>query len=195
MRGAIKLGVWLPFKAREVVAPHRGFVWPARAAGLIAGADQYLDGIGAMDWKLAGIIPVARASGPDVSRSAAGRCGSEAAWVPTSLLPRFGVRWTAETDTHIVAAYQVDDTPIAVHHRLDDQGRPRSTTFDRWGDPARTGTWGWTRFGGEFSAYRTFDGVTVPSEGRLGWFYGTHRWADGEFFRYRITQLTLTTST
>ncbi len=81
---------------------------------------------------------------------------------------------------------------LEVRCQLDHQGRPRSITFDRWGDPDQTGTWGWCRSGGEFSAYRTFDGVTIPSEGRFGWFYGTNRWADGEFFRYRITQLTLT---
>jgi hypothetical protein len=192
MRGAIKIGRWLPFRAREVLAPLRGFVWPARMGGFIAGADAYLDGSGTMEWKLAGLITVAQAAGPDVSRSAAGRCGAEALWIPTSLLPRFGVRWCAETDTQIVAAYHVDDTPLEVRYQLDEQGRPRSITFDRWGDPDRTGTWGWCRSGGEFSGYRTFDGVTIPSEGRFGWFYGTNRWADSEFFRYRITQLTLT---
>jgi hypothetical protein len=25
----------------------------------------------------------------------------------------------------------------------------------------------------------------------FGWFYGTDRWPDGEFFRYQITDLTL----
>jgi len=66
-----------------------------------------------------------------------------------------------------------------------------SAHFDRWGDPDHTGTWAWRPAGGEFSAYATFGGLTIPSEGRFGWFCGTDRWADGEFFRYRITQLTL----
>jgi hypothetical protein len=38
MRGQIKVGRWLPFRARQVLDPHRGFVWTARAAGLIAGS-------------------------------------------------------------------------------------------------------------------------------------------------------------
>ena len=31
--------------------------------------------------------------------------------------------------------------------------------------------------------------TNVPSAGRLGWFWGSDRWAEGEFFRYRITEL------
>lgn len=42
MRGSIKLGLWLPFRARQVLAPHRGFAWAARVAGVISGSDQYV---------------------------------------------------------------------------------------------------------------------------------------------------------
>lgn len=190
MRGTIKIGRWLPFRARQVLAPHRGFVWPARMAGLIAGSDRYADGEGGMDWKLAGLITLAHAEGPDVSRSAAGRAGAEAIWVPTSLLPCYDVTWSAGDETNVTARFQINGTPLEVHVRLDEHARPRSISFDRWGDPDNTGAWAWHPSGGEFSAYATFDGVTIPSEGRFGWFYGTDRWADGEFCRYRITQLT-----
>ncbi|HEX3211189.1 MAG TPA: DUF6544 family protein, partial [Actinomycetota bacterium] len=63
MRGSIKVGRWLPFRARQVLSPQRGFVWTARAAGLIAGGDRYLDGAGAMRWKLAGLVTVASGEG------------------------------------------------------------------------------------------------------------------------------------
>lgn len=192
MRGHIKIGRWLPFRAHQVLAPHRGFVWPARMAGLIAGSDGYVDGIGAMEWKLAGLVTLAHGEGPDVSRSAAGRAGAEAIWIPTSLLPRFGVHWAAENDTTIVASYQIDDIPLKIRYHLDEEARPHSIVFDRWGDPDNTGTWAWHQSGGEFGAYTTFDRVTIPSRGRFGWFYGTERWSEGEFFRYRITELTPT---
>ncbi len=42
-------------------------------------------------------------------------------------------------------------------------------------------------FGGEITDHRVFDGLTVPNAGNWGWFYGTERWHDGEFFRCRIT--------
>jgi hypothetical protein len=86
MRGRIKVGRWLPFRARQALSPHEGFLWAARAAGLIAGSDRYLDGVGAMHWKAAGLITVAHGEGPDVSRSAAGRAGAEAVWVPPARL-------------------------------------------------------------------------------------------------------------
>ncbi|MDO5712623.1 MAG: hypothetical protein Q4P32_12930, partial [Micrococcales bacterium] len=94
MRGSIKLGRWLPFRARQVLNPHVGFIWAARVAGVIAGSDQYLDGIAGMNWKLGGLLTVASGQGRDVSCSAAGRCGAEAIWLPTAMLPGAEVRWT-----------------------------------------------------------------------------------------------------
>src|SRR5205823_10530283 len=60
MQGQIKVGRWMPFRAREVLAPHEGFAWTARAAGLITGADHYAGGEGGMEWKLAGLLTVMR---------------------------------------------------------------------------------------------------------------------------------------
>jgi hypothetical protein len=191
MRGHIKLGRWLPFRAHQVLDPHRGFVWAARTAGVITGFDRYVDGQGAQEWKLAGLVTVLRADGPDTSRSAAGRAGAEAIWVPTALLPRFGVRWTADDDDSVTAHYQIGGLPMKVHYRLDRDGRIVSFVFDRWGDPDGTGTWGWHPFGGQVTGYRSFGGLTIPGAGWVGWFFGTDRWPDSAFFRYRITDLRL----
>ena len=99
MRGSIRLGRrWLPFRAEEVLAPHAGFVWSAAVMGGIRGHDAYADGDGRMRWRLFGVVPVMSATGPNVSLSAAGRAAAEACWVPTTLLARFGVSWTAEGD-------------------------------------------------------------------------------------------------
>jgi hypothetical protein len=191
MRGSIKVGRWLPFRARQVLSPHHGFVWNARAAGVIAGSDRYVDGVGIADWKLAGILSVMHAEGPDVSRSSAGRAAAEAVWAPTALLPRFGVRWSAGDDDHVTARYHIGETPLEARYHLAPDGRLLSFVFDRWGDPDNTGTWTWHPFGGEITGYRTLDGVTIPSSGRVGWFFGTDRWPAGEFFRYQITDLHL----
>ena len=59
MRGRIKIGRWVPFRARELLTPRRGFVWAARAGGVIAGFDSYARGQGEMDWKLVGAVRVA----------------------------------------------------------------------------------------------------------------------------------------
>jgi hypothetical protein len=189
MRGSIKVGRWLPFRARQVLSPHQGFVWAARAAWLIAGSDRYLDGAGALEWKLAGLVTVAHAEGADVARSAAGRAGAEGIWLPTALLPRFGIRWAAPASDRATAAFSVGETPLELELRLDAAGRVVSLAFDRWGDPGGDGAFGWHRFGGEVTGYASFGGLTIPSAGRLGWFWGTDRWDEGEFFRHRITDL------
>jgi hypothetical protein len=141
-----------------------------------------------MNWKLLGLIPVVHAEGSDVSRSAAGRAAAEAVWVPTALLPRSGVRWSATDPHHITANYRLDDdADIELRYVLGDDAMVRSVVFDRWGDPDNTGTWEFHPFGFEASSYSNFDGVTIPSAGRAGWFYGTDRWNEGEFFRSEIT--------
>jgi hypothetical protein len=195
MRGRIKVGRrWLPFRAHQILNPHLGFVWAAQAAGVIAGSDRYLDGHGGQNWKLLGLLTVAHAEGPDVARSAAGRSGAEAIWLPTALLPRFGVRWSAGSGDQVTAGFRVGDTPLELQLRLDAAGRITSLVFDRWGDPDNRGAFGWHRFGGEVTGYRSFQGLTIPSQGRLGWFYGEDRWAAGEFFRYQVTDLQPVTS-
>jgi hypothetical protein len=193
MRGTIRIGRWLPFRAHEVLSPHSGFVWSARAAGVISGSDRYVDGAGVGDWRLAGLVPVMHAEGPDVTRSAAGRAGAEAVWLPTALLPRFGVRWTAQSEYRITARFSVGNVPIEIHLLLDDAGRAVSFSVARWGAPDGDGAWGWHAFGGDVTGHRTFGGLTVPAEGRVGWFPGSAGWAAGEFFRYRITDLQLMT--
>ena len=191
MSGRLRIGRWLPFRAAEVLTPLRGFVWWARAAGIISGSDRYVDGVGELDWRLGGLVRVMHASGLDVSRSAAARAAAEAAWLPTTLLPRFGVEWAASDDAHIEARYAIDGQPMHVRYELTDDGHIRSVVFDRWGDPDGTGRCGLWPFGGEFTSHATFDGVTIPQAGRLGWHFGTDRWDEGEFFRYQITGLSL----
>jgi TusA-related sulfurtransferase len=191
MRGRIKVGRWLPFHAEETLDPHHGFTWTARASGLISGYDRYAGGQGQMRWKLLGVLPLMRADGPDVSRSAAGRAAAEAIWVPTALLPRFGVDWAAADERHVSARYRIDAVEVEVRYQLDAAGHVRSVVFDRWGDPDGTGVWGLHPFRGEITAYATFDGLSIPSAGNFGWFFGTDRWSQGEFFRYRITELRL----
>jgi hypothetical protein len=42
-------------------------------------------------------------------------------------------------------------------------------------------------FGVDLDAERDFAGVTIPTEIRAGWWWGTADQADGEFFRATIT--------
>lgn len=166
MRGRLRLnGRWLRFRAHEVLAPHDGFVWRARVAGIIAESDRCVDGHGQMGWKLLGVARVAHAEGDDVPRSAAGRAAGEAVWVPTSLLPRFGVGWdiTSEHDLH--AQLTVDGADVTLHLRVDDDGHLEWVRFDRWGDPDQTGEWGMHPFGFQVARDPPVRPVLDPSRG------------------------------
>jgi hypothetical protein len=165
-----------------------GFVWAARA-GIVVGFDRYLDRAGEMRWKLGGLVTVAQSSGSDVSRSAAARLAGEAAWLPTALLPRFGVRWEAEDDRHVRARFRLDDHELGFHYALDAAGRIATCSFLRWGDPDGTGTHALHRFAMKAAVHRTFAGLTVPSAGRAGWHYGTERRPEGAFFEFELTAL------
>lgn len=188
MDGRIRLGGrWLAFRAHEVIAPREGFLWAARVAGVIWGADSLIGGAGRTEFHLAGVVPVARASGDDVDRSAAGRAAAEAVWVPTALLPLDG-HAVDELDHH---TFRVGIAVGGVDNRLTvrtlPSGHLASAEVTRWGDPDASGSWGWHRFGMEVTGYGRADGITFPAAGRVGWHFGAPEFADGMFFHYRLT--------
>src|SRR3569832_148668 len=61
MHGEIKLRGWYPFTAEQVIRWDRGMIWRATVEvyGLaIRGGDSFLDGEGAMRWRLFGLVPI-----------------------------------------------------------------------------------------------------------------------------------------
>ncbi len=196
MRGELKLNErWLRLRAHEVLTPHDGLMWRARVAGVISGSDHCLDDHGAMDWKLFGLIPVVHADGPDVARSSAGRAAGEAVWVPTSLLPRFGVQWEASSDHDLTARFPIAQQDVTLDLRIDDAGVVEWARLDRWGDPDESGEFGFHPFGFQTTETRAVGPFRIPAVGSAGWFHGSDRWDEGEFFRCTITDLVPTIAT
>ena len=188
MRGRIRVGRWLPFRADQILVPARGFVWRSRVGwgplGL-RGADTYHLGRGSVRFALLGLVPVVSQQGPDIDRSAAGRLAIESVLCPTALVGNPAVGWDEAGDDRFVVRIEVDGREHAVLVVVDGAGRLREATMDRWGDPDGDG-FGEHPFGIRADAVSTFGGVTIPSVGAVGWGYGTDRWADGEFFRFTI---------
>lgn len=77
-----------------------------------------------------------------------------------------------------------------VELHLDPTGQPRDLTIQRWGNPDGR-PFGRYPFGVTVEEERTDGGVTTPAVVRAGWWWGTARQEDGEFFRARITSVTL----
>ena len=190
LRGEIKLRRWLPFTAEQVVHRVHGFIWSAsvRMNGFtIRGFDRLLDGEGEMRWKLLGLFPVMTASGPDISRSAAGRFVTESAWLP-SILCNDGVSWTEEGALGAVAHLKVFGEPAHLTITVDETGRAQSIKLPRWGNP-EGGSFRYADFGAVAEEERTFAGFTVPGRIRAGWHFGTERFeGEGEFFRAMVEE-------
>jgi hypothetical protein len=187
MAGRIRLGSWRPFTARQVLTPPSGFIWAARArvAGLpVTGYDRYSGGTGEMRWRLLGLLPVTSSGGPDVSRSAAGRLAGEAVLVPT-VFPHADWEPCAEPDT-VVMAWRLAGDDERTRLRVGPDGQLLEAVLQRWGNPDGA-AFGRHPFGVTVEEETTFAGVRIPSVLRAGWWWGTDRAAEGEFFRARIT--------
>jgi len=179
MTGTMRLGPqapWLPFEARQILSPHRGFVWRAtvgRGLRTFVGGDQYAEGRGAVRFWLWGALPVVRAGGGssarDVARSAIGRMAAEAVWAPAALLPSRGVRWTSPSDEAAVAAFGIDREPVEVALTLDPAGAVRRVQLARWGNSTDDRRYAAIPFGAGVTADTRFGGYTIPTELAVSW--------------------------
>ncbi|MBX7133359.1 MAG: hypothetical protein K1X67_11855 [Fimbriimonadaceae bacterium] len=189
MTGEMKLKTWCPFTAEQVIHAKRGMIWEARTkmAGLpVSGFDRIVDDEGAMCWKILGLVPIIRAEGKDVTRSAAGRMFGELTWLPSALLET-GVTWQALAEDRIRAVSKVAGIDVALDLEIDPAGRVLSASSDRWGNP--DGAYSMGRFGVIVEDEATFGGFTIPSKIRAGWRYGSEAFeSQGVFFKANILE-------
>lgn len=188
MHGEIKLRRWLPFTAQQVIDLHRGMIWSAtvRMRGMaIRGSDRLVDGAGAMKWKLFGIIPIMKASGPEITRSAIGRVQAESVWLP-SVFSAGDVSWQASESSRPRASFETPGERTELALTLDDAGGLLSLKLPRWGNPEGA-EFHLVDFGGVVEQEGTFCGYTIPTRLRIGWYFDTDRFeTEGEFFRVTI---------
>jgi hypothetical protein len=194
MWGEIRLAPrqpWLPFHARQILAPPEGFVWNAsvgKGVTRFRGADLYAAGRGRVAFRLWDLLPIARAGGPDVARSARGRLAIESIWLPASLLPTRGATWTAIDDQTAQVTVPIDGEESALTLTIAPDGRLRSVAMERWGSQTTDGLHASIPFGADVVAERTFGGYTVPSELAVSWWYGTDHAFD--CFRAQVSRAT-----
>jgi len=178
---------WMLMKARQVLAPPKGFVWRAEVgSGLtrFSGGDHYANGSGRVRFWLWGFIPLVKQEGADVSRAALGRMACETIWLPSSLLPQRGVKWEALDDESARATMKIGEETITLTLFVEPDGRLREVRILRWGDQTEDGGFGYVPFGCRIQEERDFGGYTIPSKVSVGWQIGTDRYF--EFFRAQI---------
>jgi hypothetical protein len=193
MSGRIKVGLWLPFTAEQTV-DGRSFVWRARVGWgplkPLRVTDRYAEAAGSTDGRLLGRVTLFRAAGVNTARSAATRAAIESVvFAPPSVLPGRGVTWRAETDSVILARFDLPPERPEVRLRIDQHGAIRTVSALRWGNVGEK-TFQYIPFGGDVHAERRFGDLVLPCTLSVGWWFDTSRYAP--FFRAEINAVTPT---
>jgi hypothetical protein len=179
-------GDWLPLKAEETLAPPFRLEWQAviRRGWLVLRAEErYAVGAGRRSASWFGFINKEVESGPEFSRSLLERAVMESIWVPTALLPKRGVIWSAPDDAHAVARLTINQVQVSITLTVGPDGRLREVMMQRHGNVGQ-GRYEERPFGIRVDEEIPFSGYTIPAVTAAGWFYGTDRFE--ESLRYRI---------
>jgi hypothetical protein len=80
----------------------------------------------------------------------------------------------------------VQGHPVSLNLSVGERGELSAISLARWGNPDGGGFRA-VEFGGFSEGESTFDGFTIPSRIRVGWYFGSDRfYSEGEFFRVTI---------
>lgn len=164
LHGRIRIGRWRAFTAVQVLAPRTGYIWAAhtRLLGLpVTGFDRWTRGTGEMQHRVLRRLPLVRAAGPDLTRSAAGRLAAELVlWPPAALHPAIGWRQTGADS--VLMRVPIADTVHEVTLAIDADGRLSRVSVPRWARKGR-GPYGERMFVVDVRQEAAFDGVLVPA--------------------------------
>jgi hypothetical protein len=165
---------WRPFTSvQHISIDPLGLVWDAslRMAPFLSVRvrDAYLDGIGSMQARLAGLIPVVdQSGGPELAAGSLQRYLAEAPWFPHALLPRPGVTWEPIDNTRARATLTDRGTTVSLEFHFAENG-----AIERTFTPARyrevAGAYVPTPWAGTFREYARVEGMRVPMEGEVEW--------------------------
>ncbi|MGV8952220.1 MAG: DUF6544 family protein [Cypionkella sp.] len=157
-----------------------GFVWQAKGAmnGIIplTIVDSYVDGMGVLEVRIAGSIPIATSAGAETSLGEAMRFLAELPWNPDAILNAHALQWLVIDDRALLVSMDTAGGSAQVKLRLDAagdivqisaEGRPRADH-----DPAR-----WV---GRFARYAQVGAYRFPRHGEVAWDL-----PDGEFIYWR----------
>lgn len=170
----VDAGTWTPFTAQQLVTTSPpGFDWSARMPVFpgvdVLVRDSYVEGVGRLHAAIGGLVTVARTGGsPSAAEGELLRYLAEAVWVPTALLPRHGVKWTAIDGGRALATLTDRSTSVSLEFRFGANGlvteiyspaRPRIV-----GDRVLPTPWL-----GRWSHYERRQGMLVPTTGEVAW--------------------------
>lgn len=181
MTGRIRLGrgkPWMPHHSEEVIRPGEGFLWTASVSGSlpISGSDSFMDGQGAMQWRLLSLLPVMTAANDNITRAARWRFVAEYIFVPGALLPSERVKWEATGDHSANVTIYHDGIAHPMHLDFDLEGMPRKVSFERWGDfESEGGIWQPIPYAVRCKGVFRKGGYSLPRQYAASWWADTDR--------------------
>ncbi|MCY7278849.1 MAG: hypothetical protein LH702_35215 [Phormidesmis sp. CAN_BIN44] len=183
MHGEMKLGKhWHSFKAEEVICWDRGMIWQVTTLMNdlpILGCDRVVDGVGNASWN------TIQRSGEDITRSCVGRVQAESIWLP-SVLCNSDIIWTELNASQVQATFTALGEPAKLTLTVSNQGVLEQIKVDRWGS-LEGEAFHYGDFGGIVEQSDIFEGYTIPTQLRVGWFFGSERFeSEGESFHCTI---------
>jgi hypothetical protein len=192
-RGRVRLRWWVPFRARYRMTPSLDFLGVGHTGELVVGGEHCIDRVAAQRLRLAGVIPLRDHPRDGEARvTAACRAALGAVMLPTALLPRRGVRWRADDDMRIRASLSVHGIPLTLRLRIDADGRPLAAMVGGGSEQCGRGQRVLQPFGAIITAVASFDGLTVPVCGRIGWLGGDPSLRSGGLLRFHVTAVRAT---
>lgn len=176
------------FGTEELEVP-RSFRWSAktRIGWLpIRVTDSYADGVGRTEVRLFGLLPLLRGQGPEITRSARGRLAAECLWMPSALARIPEERWTPRGSDRVAVELRIDGEPLVVELRVGVRGALRELEIRRHGNVG-VPSWQGIPYGVRVEQERTFEGITIPTRVRGGWWYGTERYQGEDAGVFEVT--------
>ena len=170
---AMAPGSWSPFTAVEYFsAQPPGFLWDARIRlGRILPLyvrDSYVAGEGALSATIAAIAPMVHLRGtPSIASGELLRYLAEAPLLPTALLPREGVSWTAIDDFTARATLMAGTTTVSCDMRFGESGE--IVGFSAMRDGIFHGITMLKEWVGHFQDYRRINGMMIPTYAEVEW--------------------------
>jgi hypothetical protein len=137
----------------------------------------YLDGKGAGRETSLG-YPLISNTGPHSVKVLQRRFLHELILLPPALLPDQGVTWTALDDRRIRAELSLDGEKATLDLTIGPDGNLLEAVSQRWASVGTGGVFQDIPFGFVVDGERSFDGYTIPSRLRGGFWYGTDRYVE-----------------
>jgi len=162
---------WMPYMAEQYYTTDPpGFVWAATmqmAPGLsLIGRDRYFEGRGNMTWRLLGLLPVVDARGPELDQGAMLRYLNETMWFPAAAVSPY-INWDTVDLNAARATMSYGGVTVSATFYFDDNGDLVNMVAQRYRDIG--GQYSLDTWSTPVSAYREFNGVRMPTEGRGVW--------------------------